>query len=103
MEDDFHTIVCVVEQLDATELVKNRIFRVIDHVVGDNRRETMSFHGEDSAPKHDTITRSDKLLVIWHGIALLPMNSPFKQSSTNASFNVGNRVGQGFGDGLTLQ
>lgn len=37
VEDDFDTVVTVVEQFDTTDLVENGVVSVISHVVSDDR------------------------------------------------------------------
>lgn len=55
MEDDLHAIVRVVEQLDATNLIQNRVVGVVLHVVGHNRRQRIPFQGENPAFQQDLV------------------------------------------------
>ena len=48
MENNFHTIVAVIEQFDAANLGKDWIIRVVCHVMSDNRWKGISFQCKDT-------------------------------------------------------
>jgi len=58
-----HSIGLPVEELNPSDLVENGIGSVVDHVVGDDRREGVSLESEHSSLEEDLILRREKLAV----------------------------------------
>ena len=72
MEYDLYAIMGVVKELYATDLVEDGIILVIDHVVGDNRRQSVPLHSEEAAAEDNAIRACNELLLIGHGVAVVP-------------------------------
>jgi hypothetical protein len=55
VENDLDPVVRGIEQLDPAELVQNRVGRVVNHVVCDDRRERVALEGEDAALEENLV------------------------------------------------
>jgi hypothetical protein len=55
MEDNLDSIMAVVEHVDPSDLVQNRVIGVIGHVVGDDRWERVAFEGKDTALEENEV------------------------------------------------
>lgn len=55
VEDDFYAVVLVVEELDAPELVQDRVVGVVGHVVRHDGRERVSAEGEHAPLEQDLV------------------------------------------------
>ena len=49
VEDNLDSVRRLVEQVNSSDLVKNRVGSIVGHVVGDNGRKRVSLQGEDSS------------------------------------------------------
>lgn len=122
VEDDLDSIVRVVEQLDASNLVQNRVISVIRHVVCNNGWQGVPFQGENAAFQQNHVFLRKKL--VWGRDRLLftkvavgtgtkmfqeqadsPMeaSSVVEQSCTNTVLDFCDRIAQLLGDCLTLE
>ena len=48
MEDNLHSVVVSVEQLDATDLVQDRIMRIVGHIMRRDWWQRVTLESEDS-------------------------------------------------------
>jgi hypothetical protein len=55
MEDDLDPVGAPVEQLDAPDLVEDRVAGVVRHVVSDDRRKRVSLESKDSALEENLV------------------------------------------------
>jgi hypothetical protein len=57
VEDDLYAVRRLVEELATADLVENGVFGVVVHVVCNDRRKSVTLHGEKSAAEHDLVLR----------------------------------------------
>lgn len=101
VEDNLDAVGRVVEELNATDLVQDRILRVVEHVVRDNGRQTRSFHSKQAAPQQDAVLARDKLLFIGKRLAVVPFEGSFEKPATDTLLNHRSGVVEGLDDGLS--
>ena len=87
VEHYFDAVRRMVEELNSSDLVKNWIFAVAGHVMRDDRRQGVSFHGEEATTEEDTISRCDELLFVWHHFSFVPFEGSFEHSFANPAFD----------------
>ena len=103
MEDNLNTISWMVEKLYSANLVQNRIFAIVLHIVGDNRWKSVPLHGEQSSAKQNAVLATDEILVVWHWITIVPLERSLKNSLPYTTLYNVNCVSQRFDNGLPLK
>jgi len=103
MEDNLDAVAGMVEQLYSADLVQDRVVMVINHVVCDNWRQPVPLHGEQTPAQQHTILAREKFLIIRHGIALLPLQGPLEDATTDILLNCVHSIPKGLDDSLALQ
>ena len=103
MEDDLHPIGWVVEQVHAANLFQNRIFGIVDHVVGDHRGKGVAFHAEEPPTKHDSILAAEQVLGLGSVVPFVPLQGSFEQPFAHFPFDHADGVAQGFDHRLPFQ
>lgn len=103
VEDNLDTVGGVVEELATADLVQDRIFLVVDHVVGNNRRQVGSLHGEKTTAKQNLVFCCQEASLIRRVLALVPCQRALKELLANVLFNGADSVVQRLEDGLTLE
>ena len=63
MEHYLYTITVVIEELDPTDLVENRIAMVVGHIVGGDWRKGVPFQSQDTTLQKDVVFFGQKL--VW--------------------------------------
>ena len=94
VEDDLDTIGRVVEELHPTDLVEDRVLGVVEHVVRDDRGQTMPFHGEQSPPQQDAVLTGHQVLLVGHVVTFFPRQAPLVDTPSDALLNHPDRVAQ---------
>lgn len=103
VEDDLDAVGGVVEEVDAADLVEDGVFVIVDHVVGDNRGETVSLHGEEAAAQQDAVLAGDELLFVGQRLALVPLEGALEYAAADALLDDVGGVAQRLDDGLALE
>lgn len=103
VKHDLNAVRGVVEQLHAADLVENRIFRIIRHVVRDDRRETMALHSEQPATEEDAILCRDEIFRVGHWVAIVPLQGALEDALADAALDDVDGVAEGFDDCLALE
>lgn len=114
VEDDFDAVVFRVEELDAPDLVEDRVVGIIRHVVGRDGWERVSLESEDSSFEEDSVLIGEEAFRCWQCSVFtiekkklyvsfsagkycrsrLPIRTHgmFEQTSTETVLNLSNRV-----------
>ena len=103
MENNLDAVRGMVEELYPADLVQNRVFMVVEHVVGNNGREPMPLHGEETTTKEDTVLAGDQFLLIRQRVTLVPLERALEDAAANATLDNIDGVSQRLDDGLPLQ
>ena len=65
VKDDFDSIFRTIKQLDASDLIQDRIVGIIGHIMRDDGRKGISLQCKDTAFQGDHILVLNNLLCIW--------------------------------------
>ena len=103
MEDNLDTVGRVVEELHSANLVKDGVFMIIDHVVGNNWGKAESFHCEEASTQQNSVLAGNQLLLIRHWVTLVPLQRSLEDATANALFNDTGSISERFDDGLAFQ
>lgn len=122
MEHNLYTIVVVIEELDRTDLVENRIGMIVSHVVRGDWRESVPFQSQDATLQKNVVFFGQKLVWTrqctifsvcrqeisrcWMGAMIhepIRTDSMVEKPSTNSILDLCNGVSELLRDSLTLQ
>ena len=71
VEEDLDAITRTVEELDAADLVENRVVGIVSHVVGDDGRQRVSTEGKDATLEQDLVLGGHEQARVGHLCARL--------------------------------
>ena len=103
VEDDFDAVGGVVKELDAPDLVQDRVIVVVDHVVRYNWGKGVALHGEETTAEHDTVGGGEDVFVLGEVVAFVPLEGAAEEAFADFVLDDIDGVAEGFDDCLTLE
>lgn len=103
MEDDLNTVRRMIEELHTTNLVQDGILVIVHHVMSNNRRQRIALHGKEASTQENAVLGGDEILLIWHGLTIMPLKGTLEDTLANAAFDDVDGVSERLDDGLASE
>ena len=103
VKDDFNAVRGMIEELDAADLIQDRVIIVVNHVVRYNWGKGVAFHGEQATAEHDTVGGGEDVFILWEVVAFVPLQGAAEEAFADFMLDDVDGVAEGFDDCLAFE